>query len=107
MTLVSTRAVLLRSFPFSETSRVLHFYTESLGAVAAMGRGVRTGSGKGVSGLATFVEGELTLHVKATRELHTMRDLRTDPSSPDAGGRCPPLRRCGRPGRGGAQARRR
>ena len=75
MTLVSTRAVLLRSFPFGETSRVLHFYTESLGTVAAVGRGVRTGSGKGASGLATFVEGELTLHVKATRELHTLRDF--------------------------------
>ena len=75
MTLVTTRAVLLRSFPYSETSRVLHFYAETLGGVGVMARGVRTGSGKSGSGLGVFTEGALTLHVKPTRELQTLRDF--------------------------------
>jgi DNA repair protein RecO (recombination protein O) len=75
MTLVTTLAVLLRSFPYSETSRVLHFYTESLGVVGVMARGVRTGSSKSGSGLDVFAEGTLTLHVKSTRELQTLRDF--------------------------------
>jgi DNA repair protein RecO (recombination protein O) len=75
MTLVTTCAVLLRSFPYSETSRVLHFYTESLGVVGVMARGVRTSSSKSGSGLDVFAEGTLTLHVKSTRELQTLRDF--------------------------------
>ena len=75
MSLVTTRAVLLRSFPYSETSRVLRFYTESLGAVGVMARGVRTGSGKSGSGLDVFAEVALTLHIKSTRELHTLKEF--------------------------------
>lgn len=75
MILVTTRAVLLRSFPYSETSQVLHFYTETLGGVGVMGRGVRAGTGKGRSGLDTFAEGHLSVHVKPTRELQTLTDF--------------------------------
>ena len=75
MSHVTTRAVLLRSFPYSETSRVLRFYTESLGAVGVMARGVRTGSSKQGSGLDIFAEGDLILHIKSTRELHTMKEF--------------------------------
>jgi DNA repair protein RecO (recombination protein O) len=75
MTLVTTRAVLLRSHPYSETSQVLRFYTEGLGAVGVMGRGVRAGSGRGGSGLATFAEGTLSVHVKPTRELQTLKEF--------------------------------
>lgn len=75
MSLITTRAVLLRSFPYSETSRVLRFYTETLGAVGVMAKGVRSGAGKSGSGLETFAEGALTIHVKPTRELQTLRDF--------------------------------
>lgn len=75
MTLVTTRAVLLRAHPYSETSQVLRFYTETLGAVGVMGRGVRVGSGRGGTGLHSFAGGELTLHVKPTRDLQTLRQF--------------------------------
>jgi DNA repair protein RecO (recombination protein O) len=75
MSLVTTRAVLLRSFPYSETSRVMRFYTESLGTVGVMARGVRTGSGKSGSGLDVFAEIILTLHIKSTRELQTLKEF--------------------------------
>lgn len=78
MTLVTTRAVLLRSFPYSETSRVLRFYTDTLGGVGVMARGVRKGSGKGGTALETFAEGALDLHVRETRDLQTLRDFTAD-----------------------------
>ena len=75
MALVTTRAVLLRSFRYSETSRVLRFYTESLGTVGVMARGVRAGSSKSGSSLDVFAEGVLVLHMKPTRELHTLKEF--------------------------------
>jgi DNA repair protein RecO (recombination protein O) len=75
VSLVTTRAILLRSFPYSESSRVLRFYSDTLGSVGVMARGVRAGSGKTGSGLDTFAEGTLTLYVKPTRDLQTLRDF--------------------------------
>jgi DNA repair protein RecO (recombination protein O) len=75
MALVTTRAVLLRSFPYSETSRVLHFYTDALGGVGVMGKGVRAGGGKEGTGLDSFAEGTLTLYTKPTRDLQTLREF--------------------------------
>ncbi len=75
MTLVTSRGVLLRSFPYSETSRILRFYTDSMGQVGVMARGARAGSGKVGSGLDTFAEGTLMLHVKHTRDLQTLQDF--------------------------------
>ena len=75
MALVTTRAVLLRSHSYGETSQVLRFYSEALGAVGVMGRGVRAGSGKGGGGLASFAEGSLSVHVKPTRELQTLKEF--------------------------------
>jgi DNA repair protein RecO (recombination protein O) len=75
MSLVTTRAVLLRSFPYSETSRVLHFYTETLGGIAVMGKGVRAGGGRSGTPLESFAEGALTVYLKPTRELQTLREF--------------------------------
>ncbi len=72
MTLVTTRAVLLRSFPYSETSRVLRFYTDALGCVGVMGKGVRADGARSGSALESFVEGTLTVYMKPTRELQTL-----------------------------------
>src|SRR5688572_6047450 len=75
MALVTTRAVLLRSFPYSETSRVLHFYTDSHGGVGVMGKGVRAGGGRSGSALESFAEGTLTVYMKPTRDLQTLREF--------------------------------
>ena len=75
MTLVTSRGVLLRSYPYGETSLILRFYTDTMGQVGVMARGARAGSGKSGTGLETFVEGTLTLHVKHTRDLQTLRDF--------------------------------
>lgn len=73
MTAVSTRGVLLRAHPFSETSRVLRFLTADHGVVGVMARGIRSSS-RG-RGLDLFGEVALTLHMKPGRELQTLGEV--------------------------------
>ena len=54
MSVVSTPAVLLRSFNYSETSRVLRLYTKDLGLVSVMAKGVRRAGARGHGGLDMF-----------------------------------------------------
>lgn len=73
MSVVTTRAVLLRTHPYSETSRVLRFFTDDHGVVGVMARGIRRGT-RG-AGLDLFGEVSLTLHVKPGRELQTLTEV--------------------------------
>jgi len=73
--LLSTPAVLLRAYPYSETSQILKFFTESNGVVSAIARGVRKAGGKRGGGLSTFAEGTLNVHVRENRELQTFGDF--------------------------------
>lgn len=74
MSLVRARAILLRSHPYSESSRVLRFLTDAGGVVGVMARGVRRPSSGG-SGLDIFAEGDLTYHMRETRELQTYKEF--------------------------------
>lgn len=75
MALIETPAILLRTHPYSETSRVLRFHTRELGLLGVMARGVRRGEGKGSVGLDSFAEGVLSVSVRHGRELQTFRDF--------------------------------
>ena len=75
VSLVTTPAVLLRSFNYSETSRILRLYTLDLGLVGVMAKGIRKGGGQGRSGLETFSRGDLTLYVRPTRDLQTLKEF--------------------------------
>jgi DNA repair protein RecO (recombination protein O) len=75
MSLVTSRAILLRSYPYSETSRIFRFLTAELGVVGLLARGARRGDARGRGTLDTFDEGELTIHFRANRELQTFRDF--------------------------------
>jgi DNA repair protein RecO (recombination protein O) len=75
---VKTRAVLLRSHDYGDSSRILRFYTQDHGLVSVVAKGVRGKSGKGTTTLASFASGELTAYVKAHRDLHTMKDFHCD-----------------------------
>ena len=72
---ITTRAVLLRSHQYGDTSSILRFYTETHGLVAAMAKGIRSRSGKGTAAIASFASGTLTAWVKPQRDLHTMKDF--------------------------------
>jgi len=82
MSVVSTPAVLLRSFNYSETSRVLKLYTKDLGLVSVMAKGIRRGGARGQGGLDTFSRGELTAYVRSTRDLQTFKEFAVE----EAGG---------------------
>lgn len=72
---VTTQAILLRTHPYSETSRVLRFYTRDLGLVGVMARGVQRGASKGRGGTATFAEGTAAISFRANRQLQSLREF--------------------------------
>lgn len=78
MAVVSTSAVVLRSFPYGETSLILRFYTENLGLAGAIAKGARKRGSRGGGAPATFARGTLTAYVKSGRDLHTMKDFAPD-----------------------------
>jgi len=75
VTVLSTPAILLRSYAYSETSQILRFYTESHGILGVMARGVRKTGGKRGDPLATFSEGALDVHFRESRDLQTLREF--------------------------------
>lgn len=83
MSLVTTPAVLLRSFAYGETSRILRFFTREHGVVGVMARGVRKNGARGGTGLDTFTGGTLTVYMKPTRDLQTLKEF--TPAAPRSG----------------------
>ena len=75
MSTVNTPAILLRAHPYSESSRVLRFYTQELGLVGVMARGVRKGASKGRGSPGTLGEGVAEIVVRESRELQTLREF--------------------------------
>jgi len=75
VSLVETPAILLRAHPYSETSKILRFYSRDMGVVAVMAKGVRKAGGRGGGGLSTLAEGTLSFHYRDNRDLQTFRDF--------------------------------
>lgn len=93
MSIVVTPAILLRSHPYSETSRILRFYARDAGVVAVMAKGIRKVGGKRGGSARTFGEGRLTFYYKGSRDLQTYRDF--DLENPRPGLSKDPLRFAG------------
>lgn len=72
---VRTRAVLLRTHDYSETSRIHRYFTEDHGVVSVMARGIRKRSAKGGASAGSFDEVDLEVHLKPGRDLQTLRDV--------------------------------
>ena len=85
MSVVSTPAVLLRSFNYSETSRVLRLYTKDLGLVSVMAKGIRRAGARGQGGIDTFSRGELTAYVRPTRDLQTFKEFAVEEAGASLG----------------------
>lgn len=75
MALITTDAILLRRYPFSESSQILRFFTGELGVVGVVAKGSRTRSSRGRGFLEPFSEGALTLYHRTTRDLQTFKDF--------------------------------
>jgi DNA repair protein RecO (recombination protein O) len=72
---VTTRAIVLRAHDYGDSSRILRFYTEAFGLLSVVAHGVRGRAGKGAALVSSFSSGELTAHVRAHRDLHTMKEF--------------------------------
>ena len=68
MAVVSTPAVLLRSHPYSETSQILRFFTESHGLVGVMAKGQRKRGGQGSGAAPLFARGMLMFYYKSIKK---------------------------------------
>ncbi len=77
MSLVTRSGILLRSHPYSETSRILRVLTSEGGIVSLMAKGVRSSASKGGGGLDHFSTLEVVYYDREGRDLHTLKEFRT------------------------------
>jgi DNA repair protein RecO (recombination protein O) len=74
--LITSPGILLRSYPYSESSKVLRFLTPGHGLLSVIGKGVRSRRYRAEAPLETFGEGVLTFSLRPHRDLHTLQDFR-------------------------------
>src|SRR5258705_3374643 len=72
MALVSTPAVILQTFRYSETSKIVRLATRDLGVQSAIAKGVMRPRSPFGAALETLSEGVAQLYHRATRDLQTM-----------------------------------
>ena len=72
MSVIVTDAIVLHSFDYLESSRILKLATRDAGIRSALARGARRSKARFGSSLDLYVQGTAELHVKPGRELDTL-----------------------------------
>ena len=72
MSLVTTPAVVLQTYRYSETSKVVRLATRDLGVHSAIAKGALRPKSRFGAGLELLSEGVAHLYFRETRELHTL-----------------------------------
>jgi DNA repair protein RecO (recombination protein O) len=72
MTLVTTPAVVLQTYRYSETSKVVRLATRDLGVHSAIAKGALRPKSRFGAGLELLSEGVAQLYFREARELHTL-----------------------------------
>lgn len=72
MGLSSTRAVILQTYRYSDTSKILRLMTLEHGPCSAIAKGALRPKSRFGGMLEPFIEGDATLYVKEGRDLHTL-----------------------------------
>jgi len=72
MSLVTTSAVVLQTYRYSETSKVVRLATRDLGVQSAIAKGALRPKSRFGAGLELLSEGMAQLYFRETRELHTL-----------------------------------
>jgi DNA repair protein RecO (recombination protein O) len=70
--LVSTRALILQSFPYSDTSKILRLVSPEYGLISAIAKGAQRPRSRFGGILELFTEGDAQLHLKEGRDLHPL-----------------------------------
>ncbi len=72
---LSTPAVILHTFPYGETSKIVRLLTRDLGPQSAIAKGARQVRSRFGARLQVFSEGVAQLYVKASRDLQTLSEF--------------------------------
>ncbi len=72
MPLISTRALVLQAFPYSETSKILRLFTLEHGLRSVIAKGAMRPKSKYGGVLEPFTEGWAAFYLKEGRDLHTL-----------------------------------
>ncbi|MEJ2483982.1 MAG: DNA repair protein RecO [Gemmatimonadota bacterium] len=72
MPLVTTSCLVLQTYRFGDTSKILRLLTADFGPLSALARGALRPKSRMGGVLEPFVEGNATLYLKANRDLHTL-----------------------------------
>lgn len=75
MPIVTTRSVVLQTYPYSDTSKILRLLTLDHGPQSAMARGALRPRSRLSGVLEPFAEGHATFYLKPDRDLHTLSDF--------------------------------
>jgi DNA repair protein RecO (recombination protein O) len=78
MPLVTTPAVVLRTYPYSETSKIVRLATRDLGVQSAIAKGVLRPKSRFGAGLELLSEGSAQLYHRDNRELQTLAAFDAD-----------------------------
>lgn len=72
MSVVTTRAIVLQSFPYGDTSRILRLLTRDAGVRSVIARGATRPRSQYSGVLEPFTEGAATIYLKDNRDLLTL-----------------------------------
>jgi DNA repair protein RecO (recombination protein O) len=72
MAIITTRGVVLQTYRYSDTSKILRLMTLEHGPCSALARGALRPKSRFGGLLEPFAEGDLTLYVKEGRDLHAL-----------------------------------
>ncbi|MEO0216883.1 MAG: DNA repair protein RecO [candidate division WOR-3 bacterium] len=69
-----TRGIVLRTFPFKESSLICSFFTEKFGKIKLLAKGARRPKSKFCGTLEPFSHNEIVFYKKEFKELYTLAD---------------------------------
>ena len=75
MPIVTARSIVLQTYPYSDTSKILRLMTLEHGPRSAIAKGARRPKSRFGGLIEPFAEGWATIYLKENRDLHTLSDF--------------------------------
>ena len=75
MAVISTPAVVLHTFPYGETSKIVRLATQDHGVLSAIAKGARRSKSRFGARLQPLSDGTAQLYFKPNRDLHTLAEF--------------------------------
>lgn len=75
MSLVTTRAIVLHTYPYGESSKIVRFATQDHGLMSAVAKGAHRSRSKFGARIQPLSEGDVSVYVKRNRDLQTLAEF--------------------------------